>query len=179
MFRPLERSKLREFDPWKHEGSRCRPRKARMAFRFSSLWQTGNYCKRGKPSTCPQGNLGPSPSPQDYHGNIKPCGKCGDPLVESWPQINSKHSFHSPGWYRETNCKRNLTFVNTSDFSDFSVVRQVCATRKNSTTRSSHNFVRMYPFETIRKPLESPDSQLFNGFRMVKNGSILQKLWPN
>ena len=44
---------------------------------------------------------------------------------------------------------------------------------------STFTFVNIYPFLTKIVPLESSHSQLSNGTKIIKNGAILRKLWPN
>ena len=45
--------------------------------------------------------------------------------------------------------------------------------------RFLHNFRNTDPFLMIFAPLESSHSQLSNGTKLIKNGSILRKLWVN
>ena len=42
-----------------------------------------------------------------------------------------------------------------------------------------HNFGYKDPFSMILAPLESPDSQLSIGTRIMKNGFLCRKLWTN
>ena len=46
-------------------------------------------------------------------------------------------------------------------------------------TRLFHNFFNINPFLMIFVPFESSHSQLSNGRKIIKNGSISKKLWSN
>ena len=46
-------------------------------------------------------------------------------------------------------------------------------------TRLVHNFLNIDPFLMMFAPFESSRSPLSNGAKIIKNGSILRKLWAN
>ena len=50
---------------------------------------------------------------------------------------------------------------------------------KKAPTRLAHNFLNIDPFLTRPVPIESSHSQLSIGTGLVKNGTILRKLWSN
>ena len=45
--------------------------------------------------------------------------------------------------------------------------------------RFLHNFLNIDPFLMILVPIESSRSPLSNGIKIIKNGSILRKLWAD
>ena len=76
----------------------------------------------------------------------------------------------------KTNCKRGWTSVNILDFSKLSVGRPICASQEILLSRIAHNVLRIYPFDTLFAPFESPRRQLLNVAKSVSNGYILRKL---
>ena len=58
-------------------------------------------------------------------------------------------------------------------------VRIFCPHFLSASIRWAHSFLKRDPFLTIFAPFERGDRELSNGTKIIKNGSILRKLWNN